>query len=94
MPDTTNRKLEFQQAERGVNCLYNTYCNQQAVRRSKKQFIAVTCHYDVVDWLDPDWVFCTETMEFSRKKEAGRPLNSKSIGASLLCGRYFGTITI
>jgi len=41
----------------------------KAVRRSKKRFIAVTCHYDVVDWLEPDWVFCTDTMEFSRKKE-------------------------
>ncbi len=66
----------------------------KAVRRTKKRFIAVTCHYDVVDWLDPDWVFCTDTMEFSRKKEPGRPLNSKSIGAALTSGRCFGTITI
>ncbi len=35
-----------------------------------RKFIAVTCHYDVVDWLDPDWVFCTDTMEFDRKKES------------------------
>jgi ABC-type ATPase with predicted acetyltransferase domain len=43
----------------------------RAVRRQPgKQFIAVTCHYDVVDWLDPDWVFCTDTMEFSEKKSA------------------------
>jgi ABC-type ATPase with predicted acetyltransferase domain len=66
----------------------------KAVRRSKKKFSAVTCHYDVVDWLDPDWVFSTDTMEFSRKKELGRPLNSKSIGAALPGGRCFGNITI
>ena len=66
----------------------------KAVRRSKKQFIAVTCHYDVVDWLEPDWVLCTDTMEFTRKKEDGRPLTSKFIGAALLCGRCFGSITI
>jgi ABC-type Fe3+/spermidine/putrescine transport system ATPase subunit len=66
----------------------------KAVRRSKKKFIAVICHYDVVDWLDPDWIFCTDTMEFSRKKEPGRPLNSKSIGAAVPFGRCFGTITI
>lgn len=29
---------------------------QKAVRRAGRQFIAVTCHYDVVDWLQPDWV--------------------------------------
>jgi ABC-type ATPase with predicted acetyltransferase domain len=66
----------------------------KAVRRSKKQFIAVTCHYDVVDWLDPDWVFCTDTMQFDRKKEPGRPLTSKFIGAAIIFGRCFGTITI
>jgi hypothetical protein len=39
----------------------------RAVRRSKKQFIAVTCHFDVIDWLEPDWVFNTDTMEFVKK---------------------------
>jgi ABC-type dipeptide/oligopeptide/nickel transport system ATPase subunit len=72
----------------------SAYAISKAVRRSKKKFIAVTCHYDVVDWLDPDWVFSTDKMEFSRKKELGRPLNSKSIGAAQPCGRCFGTITI
>jgi len=72
----------------------SAFAISKAVRRSKKQFIAVTCHYDVVDWLQPDWVFCTDTMIFDRKKELGRPLNSKSIGAALPCGRYFGTFTI
>ena len=72
----------------------SAYAISKAVRRSKKKFIAVTCHYDVVDWLDPDWVFCTDTMEFSRKKELGRPLNSKFIGAALPFGKCFGTITI
>jgi hypothetical protein len=33
-------------------------------------------------------------MEFSRKKESSRPLNSKSIGAANKLGRCFGTITI
>jgi ABC-type dipeptide/oligopeptide/nickel transport system ATPase subunit len=66
----------------------------KAVRRSKKQFIAVTCHYDVVDWLEPDWVLCTDTMEFTRKKEVGRPLNSKFIGVAQIFGKCFGNITI
>src|SRR3990170_4126056 len=67
----------------------------KAVRRQKgKRFIAVTCHYDVVDWLEPDWVFCTDTMVFDRKKESGRPLNSGFIGAATPLGRFFGSITI
>jgi ABC-type ATPase with predicted acetyltransferase domain len=72
----------------------SAFAINKAVRRSKKKFIAVTCHYDVVDWLDPDWVFSTDTMEFSRKKESGRPLNSKSIGAAPVFGRCFGAIII
>ena len=72
----------------------SAYAISKAVRHSKKKFIAVTCHYDVADWLEPDWVFCTDTMEFSRKKEVGRPLNSKFTGAALPFGRCFGNITI
>ena len=53
----------------------SAFAISKAVQALKKKFIAVTCHYDVVDWLEPDWVFCTDTMEFSRKKEVGRPLN-------------------
>jgi ABC-type polar amino acid transport system ATPase subunit len=72
-----------------------SYAISKAIKRQKdKKFIAVTCHYDVVDWLDPDWVFCTDTMEFDRKKEGGRPLNSRFIGAALPCGRCFGSIII
>jgi ABC-type ATPase with predicted acetyltransferase domain len=72
----------------------SAYAISKAVRRCNKKFIAVTCHYDVVDWLDPDWVFCTDTMEFSQKKETGRPLNSRFFGAALVFGRCFGNIII
>lgn len=37
---------------------------QKAIRRQNKRFIAVTCHYDVQDWLMPDWVFNTDDMTF------------------------------
>jgi GNAT superfamily N-acetyltransferase len=41
-----------------------SYAMQKAIRKSNKQFIAVTCHFDVEDWLLPDWVFNTDTMTF------------------------------
>jgi ABC-type lipoprotein export system ATPase subunit/GNAT superfamily N-acetyltransferase len=41
-----------------------SYAMQKAIRKSDKQFIAVTCHFDVEDWLLPDWVFDTDTMTF------------------------------
>lgn len=41
-----------------------SFAMQKAIRKTKKQFIAVTCHHDVEDWLLPDWVFNTDTMTF------------------------------
>lgn len=34
----------------------------KTIKKLNKQFIAVTCHYDILDWLQPDWVFDTNTM--------------------------------
>lgn len=39
---------------------------QKAIRKTKKRFIAVTCHFDVEDWLLPDWVFDTNSMTFRK----------------------------
>lgn len=36
----------------------------KAVRRSGKKFVAVTCHYDILDWLEPDWVYEPHTNHF------------------------------
>jgi len=38
---------------------------QKYVRKHKKQFVAITCHYDVIDWLQPDWVFEPAAMKFT-----------------------------
>ena len=73
----------------------SAYAISKAVRRQKgKRFVAVTCHYDVVDWLEPDWVFNTDTMEFIKKKESTQQLTSQFINATLPYGRSLGNITI
>lgn len=46
---------------------------QKYVRRTKKQFVAVTCHYDVEDWLQPDWVLEPATMDFRWRCLQRRP---------------------
>jgi GNAT superfamily N-acetyltransferase len=38
---------------------------QKAVRRTDKRLIAVTCHYDVLEWLQPDWVYQPHTNSFT-----------------------------
>jgi ABC-type ATPase with predicted acetyltransferase domain len=72
----------------------SAYAIAKAVRRTSKQFIAVTCHYDILDWLEPDWTFCTDDMSFSKKKEHAQKSKSQSTGASEAYGDCLATITI
>ncbi|MGE3348215.1 MAG: ABC transporter ATP-binding protein [Ramlibacter sp.] len=37
----------------------------KAWRRTGGQCVLLSCHYDVLDWLQPDWVFDTATGRFS-----------------------------
>lgn len=39
---------------------------QKFIRKQGKQFIAVSCHYDIEEWLEPDWVYDCNKMEFKR----------------------------
>lgn len=39
----------------------------KAVRRSKTKMIAVSCHYDIVSWLEPDWVLDMKNQTFKRR---------------------------
>jgi GNAT superfamily N-acetyltransferase len=41
-----------------------SFAMQKAIRKTKKQFIAISCHFDIIDWLLPDWIFNTDTMTF------------------------------
>jgi GNAT superfamily N-acetyltransferase len=38
-----------------------------------KRFIAVTCHYDVLDWLEPDWHLDMATRRLARGRVQRRP---------------------
>jgi hypothetical protein len=45
----------------------------KTVRRRKQKFIAVTCHDDVTEWLDPDWVYSPVDNSFQWRLVRGRP---------------------
>lgn len=66
----------------------------KAIRKQNKKFIAVTCHYDVIDYLEPDWIFNTDTMTFSFMK--GDDLNKRSQleNATDQNGKNLGSIII
>ena len=46
---------------------------QKAWRRTAGQCVLLSCHYDVIDWIEPDWVFDTATCKFSGGRLWRRP---------------------
>jgi ABC-type ATPase involved in cell division len=49
---------------------------QKAWRRTAGKAVLLSCHYDVLDWLEPDWIFDTSTGVFERDA-AGRRLRRR-----------------
>jgi len=47
-----------------------SFCIQKYIRKSDKQFVAVACHFDILEWLEPDWIIDTNTMSFHQGKGA------------------------
>jgi len=45
----------------------------KTVRRAGKKFIAVSCHYDIEEWLQPDWVYKPAENEFQWRLLRRRP---------------------
>jgi ABC-type polar amino acid transport system ATPase subunit/GNAT superfamily N-acetyltransferase len=48
-------------------------------RKESPPFIAVSCHYDVIDWLDPDWVYDVGAQRFEWRSRRRFPQISLSI---------------
>lgn len=45
----------------------------KAWRRTGGQCVLLSCHYDIVDWLEPDWIFDTATGRYSGRGLWRRP---------------------
>lgn len=66
----------------------------KATRKKNKQFIAVSCHRDIVDWLQPDWIFDTDIMQMSflHAHDQNSVSRSKNVGEK--SGESLGVIII
>ena len=42
-------------------------------RKDGPPFVAVSCHYDIIDWLEPDWVFDVGSQQFEWRSRRRRP---------------------
>lgn len=50
-----------------------SYAIQKYVRKQNKKFIAVSCHYDIIDWLEPDWIYDVNKNQFLKDLPNQRP---------------------
>ena len=66
----------------------------KAIKKTDKKFVAVSCHYDILDWLQPDWVFDTNEMKmvFMTAHAEKNNLLFKSVGEKI--GKNLGVIII
>lgn len=58
----------------------SSYAISKAIRKMDKKFIAVACHSDIIDWLEPDWIYNTDDKEFTffqKGARGDRPSTSK-----------------
>lgn len=78
----------------------SSYAISKAVRKQNKKFIAVSCHDDITDWLEPDWVYNTDEKRFFSRGESTIAPNSNLKYTGLTnqlkneYGKYLGSITI
>jgi len=47
-------------------------CIQKWARRTEKQVVLLSCHYDVMDWLQPDWVIDCNKQTFVDRRSLRR----------------------
>lgn len=66
----------------------------KTIKRNNQKFIAVTCHYDVIDYLQPDWVFDTSTMTVNFTQAHALKSNLSFESVSKKSGQNLGVITI
>jgi ABC-type ATPase with predicted acetyltransferase domain len=73
-------------------------CIQKTIRKLDKKFIAVSCHFDIIDWLEPDWIFNTNQMRFffiqNQRDQNDQKLNLKFINQTMNCGEFLENIII
>lgn len=69
----------------------------KAWRKNKgKKVVLLSCHYDVAEWLQPDWIYNVNTGELKKKRKSDLDQKSSlTFGRSVeLTGSYLKSITI
>ncbi len=49
-----------------------SHCVAKHARRANRRMVLLSCHYDVIDWLNPDWVIDCNRQEFTDRRSLCR----------------------
>jgi ABC-type ATPase with predicted acetyltransferase domain len=77
-----------------------SFAISKAVRKMNKKFIAVACHSDIIEWLEPDWIYDTDQQRFffvqANTKDQLLSLKFTGLGTKIKnkYGKYLASITI
>jgi len=66
----------------------------KTTRRMKRKIILVSCHDDILDWLEPDWEFNTNKMELLKKNGKDQKSISKYTNPQQATGKCLANIII
>lgn len=66
----------------------------KTIKKTSKKFIAISCHYDILEWLQPDWVFDTNEMKSFFWTSHDHRSNLKSDHAGVRSGKNLDVIII
>jgi GNAT superfamily N-acetyltransferase len=45
-----------------------SFAISKAIRRNKQKMIVLSCHYDIAEWLEPDWILDMRDLTFRRER--------------------------
>lgn len=75
-----------------------SYAISRSIKKTQKKFIAVACHYDIIEWLEPHWVYDTNEHKFffveTGTKENDHKCQLKLENVQHKYGSFFKSITI
>jgi ABC-type ATPase with predicted acetyltransferase domain len=73
-----------------------SFAISKAIRKMGKKFVAVACHRDIIDWLEPDWIYDTDKKEFFfvQVNTNAPSLKSKFTNVERKYGNFLKSITI
>lgn len=69
-----------------------SFAISKAVKKQNKKFVAVACHKDIVEWLEPDWIYDTDEKRFFivRESSTAQKSNLKYTGLTTNIKRAYG----